>query len=159
MRSIARALVAAAVVGCPALMWCVRHNQDGVAAQHRNAIIMTRIYTGPDGQTHAAEVEVKVNPLAGRFERSFATSQTVKTSGSQFMRWSPGYVNDWHPARQRQYVITLSGRGEIELVGGQKIALEPGRIILAEDVTGKGHISRTLGAEECVSLVVHLADE
>ena len=75
------------------------------------------------------------------------------------MRWSPGYVNYWHPARQRQYLITLSGRGELELVGGQKISLEPGRILLAEDVTGKGHITRALGTEDCILLLVHLADQ
>jgi hypothetical protein len=52
-------------------------------------------------------------------------SETDKVSGSQFMRWSPGYANDWHPARQRQYhLITLSGRGELELAGGQWINSE-----------------------------------
>jgi hypothetical protein len=39
-------------------------------------------------------------------------------------------------------VITLTGRGEVEIAGGQKIPMEPGRVLLFEDITGKGHISR-----------------
>lgn len=69
------------------------------------------------------------------------------------------YFVDWHPAPQRQYVITLSGRGEIELTGGQKIPLGPGHILLAEDVSGKGHISRAIGNEDRISLFIPLADK
>ena len=52
---------------------------------------------------------------------------------------------------------TLSGKGEIELVGGRKIALEPG-VILAEDAIGKGHISRTIGTDDRIALNIQLAD-
>ena len=70
-----------------------------------------------------------------------------------------GSVQDWHTAPQRQYVITLSGRGEIEVAGGKKIALEPGHIELAEDLTGKGHITRAIGSEDRVTLWLPLADQ
>ena len=50
------------------------------------------------------------------------------------------------------------GRGEIELAGGRRIPLEPGSVILAEDSTGKGHISRTLGTEDRIALNIQLAD-
>ena len=86
--------------------------------------------------------------LAGREE-----SETLKVSGARFFRWPPGHVQDWHNALQRQYVLTLSGRGEAELPGGQKIPLDSGRIILAEDVTGKGHITRSIGSEDWVFLM------
>jgi hypothetical protein len=157
MRSITSRPVLAALAGCFLMLWS--GDKNVVEAQRRTPIVVTRIYTGADGQTHTTEIDVKLTPLAGKLEQWLALSETTKVSGSQFMRWSPGYVNDWHPARQRQYLITLSGRGELELVGGQKIRLEPGRILLAEDVTGKGHITRTLGTEDCILLLVHLADQ
>ena len=157
MRSITSRPVLAALAGCFLMLWS--GDKNVVEAQRRTPIVVTRIYTGADGQTHTSEIDVKLTPLAGKLEQGLALSETTKVSGSQFMRWSPGYVNDWHPARQRQYLITLSGRGELELVGGQKIRLEPGRILLAEDVTGKGHITRTLGTEDCILLLVHLADQ
>jgi hypothetical protein len=71
---------------------------------------------------------------------------------------SPGWVRDWHVAERHQYIVTLSGKGEIELVGGRKIALEPGSVILEEDSSGKGHISRTIGTEDRIALNIQLAD-
>jgi len=155
MKPLSRWLKVATVVAC-LLVW---NDHTSVAAAERRAITLTQLYTGADGQTHAREMDVNLTPLAGNLEQWLDMSQVVKVSGTQFMRWVPGYVNDWHPARRRQYLITLSGRGELELPGGQKISLEPGRILLAEDVTGKGHITRNVGKEDCVLMLVHLADQ
>src|SRR5881227_3419446 len=115
-------------------------------------VIVTRLYTGPDGQTHAEEIEAKFAP--GATNDVFAL---MKISGAELRRASPGAVNDWHNAPRRQYVITLSGRGEIELAGGKKIALEPGHIELAEDLTGKGHITRVVGTEDRVTIALPLS--
>jgi hypothetical protein len=126
-----------------------------VAAQRRTPISITRLYTGPDGQTHAETTEVKLRPSSLR--AGLEESAPLQVSGAQFLRWSPGYVWDWHTATKRQYVITVKGRGEVELAGGQKIPLNPGQIVLAEDVTGKGHITRVIGSEELVLLLVPFA--
>ena len=108
--------------------------------------------TGRDNQTHSEQVPVKFVPAPDGTERS-----DFKVTNLRFFRWEPGHVNDWHPAPQKQFVITLSGRGEVEIAGGQKIAMQPGRIILAEDVTGKGHITRTIGHEVWVRVTIPLA--
>ena len=123
------------------------------AAQQRTPVSVTRIYSGPDGQTHAEQVDVTLAPGAifGRDE----SEMTIATS-SYLVRFSPGIIQDWHPAAERRYLITLSGRGEVELVGGQKINLEPGRVLQAEDVTGKGHITRTASKEDWIVLFVQL---
>jgi ketosteroid isomerase-like protein len=118
---------------------------------------VTRIYTGPDGQTHAGKTDVKLTPWAGH--GGYNQSDTVKASSLRFVRRPPGWAEDWHHASQRQYIITLSGRGEVEVSGGQKIPLEPGRVLLGEDLTGKGHITRALGSEDWVSLHIRLADQ
>jgi quercetin dioxygenase-like cupin family protein len=67
-------------------------------------------------------------------------------------------VSDWHTAPRRQYVITLSGRGELEVAGGIKIPVEPGHIELVEDTTGKGHITRVVGTEDRVTLQIPISD-
>jgi hypothetical protein len=85
----------------------------------------------------------------------------VKATGFFYLKLPAGYVQEWHPAPRRQYVIAVSGRAEIELADGKKIALEPGRVILAEDITGKGHLSRCLGPQDCIVAEVpfgHLAE-
>jgi hypothetical protein len=55
-------------------------------------------------------------------------------------------------------VITLSGESEVELDGGRKIRLGPGNILLAEDTTGQGHISRAVGTGDRISLFIPIAD-
>ena len=127
--------------------------RDVIAAQ-RAEIIVTRIFTGADGHTHAEDVALKLSPGDAFTD----VSEMAKASGVQFRRQEPHYFENWHTAPRKQYVVTLRGRGEIELAGGQKVPLEPGRILLAEDLTGDGHISRGVGAEERISMVIPLAE-
>lgn len=115
----------------------------------RKTVSITRLYTGPDGQTHAEEMEAKFVPGGAN-----DIYKLMAISGAELHRAPAGRVSDWHTAPRRQYVITLSGRGEIELAGGKKIALEPGHIELAEDLTGKGHITRVVGTEDRVTIAL-----
>lgn len=138
------------LVGCTIFMWSPRANHEVIVAQQPAGILVTRIFTGPDGQTHAEEINMKL----ARGDQSTEVSEMMKAKGVQFRRQSLHYFEDWHTAPRKQYVITLSGRGEIELTGGKKIPLGPGHILLAEDLTGKGHISRGVGNEERISVII-----
>jgi hypothetical protein len=131
-----------------------RTDRDVVIAQTRKPVVFTRLYTGQDGLTHADDVEI---PLTG--DPQNLISEMFKVTGAEIHKAAAGRVNDWHVAPRRQFVITLSGRGEIEVAGGKKISLEPGHIELAEDLTGKGHITRVVGNEERVSIQLPLADQ
>src|SRR5260370_24909418 len=152
MRSKMAWLVLVSLLGVLVLISAAQTRPAGT--QKHKPVLVTRLYTGPDGQTHAEEIEAKFTPTTTN--EIFAL---MKISGAELRRASPGTVNDWHNAPRRQYVITLSGRGEIELVGGKKIALEPGHIELAEDITGKGHITRVVGTEDLVTLALPLSDQ
>jgi quercetin dioxygenase-like cupin family protein len=83
----------------------------------------------------------------------------MANSGAEIHRAPPGRVADWHTAPRRQYVVTISGHGEIELMGGKKIEAGPGSIELAEDLTGKGHITRTVGNEDRVTIQIPLSGQ
>jgi hypothetical protein len=154
MKLTMRWMVVFGVVCAVVLLWWMRTDRDTVAAQTRKPIVVTRLFTGPDGLTHAEDIEVK---LTG--DRQNEISEMFKVKGAELHRTPPGKVNSWHVAPRRQYVITLSGKGEIELAGGKKILLEPGHIELAEDLTGKGHITRVVGNEDRVTIQLPLADE
>jgi hypothetical protein len=123
-------------------------------AQRHAPVTVTRLYTGADGKTHVEEYEV---PLKAQ-GRGTELSDAVGVKDLQFRRTNHDYNLDWHPAPRRQFVVTLSGESEIELDGGRKIRLGPGHILLAEDTTGQGHISRAVGSEERISLFITLAD-
>jgi quercetin dioxygenase-like cupin family protein len=149
MRLIVRPLAGVALVAIFLLVWAAKTDHDVVGAQAPKPIMVTRIFTGPDGQSHSEEIELKITDTA---------SEMVKATGVQFRRQPPGRFSDWHVGPRRQFIITLSGRGEIEVAGGKKIALVPGRIELIEDTTGKGHTTRVVGSEDRVSIAIPLAD-
>jgi quercetin dioxygenase-like cupin family protein len=109
-----------------------------------------RLYTGPDGQSHveAVDIEKKADWLKG-----LATTQI------NFRVWPKGEFMDWHPAPRRQFVIILSGQLEIGLGDGTKHVFGPGDARLVEDTTGKGHTTRVLGGEPCLTAVVGLKDQ
>ena len=115
---------------------------------------MTRLYSGSDGQTHAENIEVKLMPA--RTVAGVDGSESFNVSGAQFVRVRQGSVQDWHTAPRRQYVVALNGRMEVELGGGDTLQFNPGQMVLAEDLTGKGHITRSIGSEDLALLFVPL---
>lgn len=137
-----------AVVGRMALPF-----SEVVHAQARQPVMVTRLFTGPDNQTHAEETELKFSEGSGTQAASL-----LPVKAAELHRNVPGGISDWHRGPRRQYVITLSGHGELEVAGGKKIPVGPGHIELIEDTTGKGHITRVTGNEERVTVQLVLAD-
>ncbi len=128
-----------------------------VLAQQNETTIITRLYTSADGESHAEERQVAWRPAQLRAE--LKESELVRVTGAQFLRWPRGFVWAGHPASKHQYVIIISGRGEVDVVGGKKVQLAPGRVLLAEDVTGKGHTTRVGADEDLVMLLLPLVQE
>jgi len=113
---------------------------------------IVRIYTGRDQQSHFEEMEL-----------SFAQGERMQTTELQpassvvFRRVPAGHVIDWHPAPRRQYVVTLSGEWDIECGDGTVRRFKTGDVMLAEDLTGQGHISRVVGNQPHLFMAVPLA--
>lgn len=142
----------AALLSLSLLGYFAQSAPDATAAQAGKPMKITRLYTGPDGQTHAEEIDVKFGP------RGTDAFKLAAAAGAEIRRAAPGRVADWHVAPRRQYVITLSGHGEVELIDGTKIELGPGSIDLAEDLTGKGHITRVIGNEDRVTMAIPVSE-
>ena len=144
-----RLLTGLALVAAFFLGWTVRG--DRASAQERKPIMMTRIYTGADGLSHAEEVPLK-------FANGGAT-EMMKATGVEFSRRPPGPASDWHVGPRRQFVITLSGHSELQVENGKKVPVGPGHINLIEDTTGKGHITHNLGPDDRIVVTIPLADQ
>jgi hypothetical protein len=113
-----------------------------------------RIYTDADGETHFEDIEV----VFGESARGSELSDLIPATGVIFRRSPADQLIDWHPAPRRQFVITLSGEAEIEASDGEVRRIGPGTVMLAEDLTGKGHITRGIGEVERNSIFVPLPD-
>ena len=114
---------------------------------------IVRMYTGADGQSHFEELELPFDP-----SQEAQRTDVQAALGMQFVYQSPGFVIDWHPAPRRQYVITLQGQAEIGLGDGTTRRFGPGDVLLAEDLTGYGHVTRIVGDVVRVSAQISIPE-
>jgi hypothetical protein len=108
---------------------------------------MWRVYSGEDGRSHVVEMPLAMSPFSDSEGAHGETTPMQSVTGLAFRSAPPGYVLDWHCAPRRQYSISLSGAAEIEVGDGTVVRLGPGDVVLAEDLTGQGHITRVIGSE------------
>jgi hypothetical protein len=113
-----------------------------------------RIYADAEGESHFEDIEVEIED---RGDQS-ALSALIPARGVIFRRTPADQYLDWHPAPRRQFVVTLSGQAEVEASDGEVRQIGPGTVMLAEDVTGKGHITRGVGDQERISLFIPLLE-
>jgi quercetin dioxygenase-like cupin family protein len=117
-----------------------------------------RVYTGADGQSHIAEEPLALHPFVDT-EGAYGEGTPLQhATGITFRVSPPGYVLSWHCAPRRQYSISLSGTAEVEVGDGTVRRLGPGDVLLAEDLTGQGHITRVVGTEPRFYAIVPLAE-
>ena len=113
-----------------------------------------RIYADPDGESHFEDLDIALHPQPSGADYSALHPAT----GVIFRRNPADQFLDWHPAPRRQYVITLSGEAEVEASDGEVRQIGPGTIMLADDTTGKGHITRGVGTVERLSIFIPLPE-
>ncbi len=118
-----------------------------------------RIYTDEAGETHFEDVS-----LAGDIRRSPVSSGVseyappVAVRAAVFRRVVLAHPSEPHVSPRRQFTVHLEGRTEVEVSDGQVRTFEPGDVVLVEDTTGKGHITRELDDGPRTSLFIELAD-
>lgn len=103
---------------------------------------IVRLFTGPDKESHFEDLNIQLN-----LDARVAASVLQPAQGIVFRRAPATYFSDFHPVPKRQYVITLSGQVEIEVGDGTVRRFGPGDVMLAEDTTGRGHITRVVGGQ------------
>jgi quercetin dioxygenase-like cupin family protein len=115
----------------------------------RGKVIMakvTRVYTGSDGESHFEDMEIPLEEKVGNARQSKPVEVT-----EIYFRESKGKDDyGWHNAPRRQFVIMLEGALEIEMGDGTKRRLGSGDVLLAEDTTGRGHLSRSVNRKAIV---------
>ncbi len=113
---------------------------------------ITRLYTGGDGESHFEDIEIALED-AGDIG---ALSELEEATGIIFRETGPDYDYDWHNAPRRQYIIMLEGAVDVEIGDGTVRRFGTGDVLLAEDTTGRGHISRAVDNQPRKSVFVTL---
>ena len=115
MRFKTNKLVLTVLVGCFIAIWRGNTDRDVAVAQGRKAVVITRIFTGPDGLAHAEDIELNLN-ARGATDMLKATgaefSVRPPTAGANPRNTAATDPNapGWHTGPARQFVITLSGQ-------------------------------------------------
>lgn len=106
-----------------------------------------RVYSGDDGESHLEDIP-------GLFA-SADLQQAMRQRASEiiFLGGSGSRDLGWHTAPRRQYLVFLSGHSEIEVGDGTVRRFDPGDVLLAEDLTGRGHLTRSWGEDRRVVFV------
>ena len=99
--------------------------------------MFVRIYTGDDGQSRFEDLDLPAETV-----HRIAT----KSGEDLVFRKSPeNSFSDWHNPSRRQYLFIIEGGMEVTTGDGATRQFQPGDVLLAEDMTGKGHITKSLG--------------
>ena len=108
------------------------------------------IYADAKGESHIRDLDiewVRSGPMG-------KISDPVPVVSLAFRTTDGSYDLDWHNAPRRQYIVNLEGSVEITTSDGESRVIGPGEIILAEDTTGKGHLSKAVAGGARRSLVI-----
>jgi quercetin dioxygenase-like cupin family protein len=117
-----------------------------------------RVFADADGETHFEDVDVATaerrSPVS---EARSEVSERIPVDGLLLRR----VISDHdpakpHPAPRRQFVVHLAGEAELEVSDGERRRIGPGDIVLVEDTTGKGHITRRIGETQRVTMFITL---
>ncbi len=119
-----------------------------------------RLYADATGQSHFQDLEMALIPV------DFAppaplinVSAFAPAAAYGFLSSPPGWDGGWHPTPSRQILFYLSGEIEAEVSDGEVRRFGPGSITLVEDMVGKGHASRVVGAIDVLLAVVQLPNQ
>ncbi|MFF5379938.1 hypothetical protein [Pedobacter suwonensis] len=63
-----------------------------------------------------------------------------------------------HPAPRRQYVITLKGKLRFTVSNGEIFIIEPGIILIANDIAGEGHTWEVVDGNEWERIYIPLEE-
>ena len=101
-----------ALVASFIMIWWAGADREVADAQGRRPVVITRIFTGPDGLAHAEDIELKLG-ARGASEMLKATgaefSVRPPTAGASASNTAATNSSDpgWHTGPARQFVITF----------------------------------------------------
>jgi hypothetical protein len=114
-----------------------------------------RIYSDPQGESHFGMVTVKQRLVqAAPPAAPFYVSDDNPASKYRFYTFEPGWIGELHPCPARQFLALMSGMVEMETTDGTIRRFQPGDLVLLEDTSGRGHVTRNIGDGFATYLVV-----
>ncbi len=80
--------------------------------------------------------------------------QLSNAPGATLLLLKRGAKEDWHRAPRRMYLIVVQGMSEVTAGDGEVRRFGLGSVLLVDDTTGKGHITRAVGNVDHIALTI-----
>ena len=110
------------------------------------------LYTDAQGESHFKDIHEDFTGGGAKGK----SSARIPVKHLIFRETPADQDSDWHPCPQRQYLVNLDAGVQITASDGEKRHIGPGEVILLEDTTGKGHLSKQLEGKIRHSLFITL---
>eukprot|EP00894_Picocystis_sp_ML_P000366 jgi/Pico_ML_1/50883/g2013.t1 len=112
---------------------------------------IVRIVSDERGETHFSDMEI---PLEAKGAIGLL-SDPFATKGRLLFRQTPAdYDFAWHNAPERQLIVCLDADVEVTVSDGERRVIRAGEVFSAEDVVGRGHVSRAVDGKARRSLFI-----
>ncbi len=120
------------------------------------------LYSDAHGVSHFRDEELTLHsqgPAAGDSRalsapEALISYQLSDVPGATLLLLKRGAVEDWHKAPRRMYLIVVQGMSEVTTSDGEVRRFGLGSVLLVDDTTGKGHITRAVGKVDHVALTI-----
>ena len=109
------------------------------------------------GETHLELLEMPVKETFAGTVRGLNDIPAITIGMGEFVGRKPDV--GMHEAPRRQFLVVLGGELEIVTTLGHQQRLQPGDVLLADDVESKGHISRDVGEAPLMLMAVGIGTD
>ena len=159
-----RLVAAAVLLATPGLLTFADTAPPAAAATR--VLSVTHLWADANGVSHfrdeklSFEAATPENPTAGTTSRTNPDPEALVSlplrgaTGATFLYLKRAAVEDWHRAPRRMYLIPVQGMSEVTAGDGEVRRFGLGTIVLMDDVTGKGHITRAVGNVDHIALTI-----
>ena len=159
-----RLVAAGVLLGTPGLLTYADAAHPAAAASR--VLTVTHLWADANGVSHfrdeklSFEAATPENPTAGTTSRTNPDPEALVSlplrgaTGATFLYLKRAAVENWHRAPRRMYLIPVQGMSEVTAGDGEVRRFGLGQIVLMDDVTGKGHITRAVGKVDHIALTI-----
>ena len=122
-------------------------------------MLLPHIYTDATGHSVLDEIELKMTGPGGAEARDGVYFQRIQAAQQDVSSWNighalPGHFVDFTPMAANTLIAVFSGQMHVTVSNGEERQLARGDLMLAQDLTGQGHMTRFVGQEACNYLMI-----
>lgn len=118
-----------------------------------------RVYADEAGETHFEDVGLRRERRESPTGTVDEVSAPIPVEGLVFrLVVTEASETEPHNAPRRLFIVQVDGSVEVEVSDGETREFGPGSVLLVEDTTGKGHITRSLTPGPRATMIAALTD-